>query len=160
MKKPPWHAIPEEMEKWVNEKLNAGYADEGGSHVEFMWIMDDDARRIYAAEHGDIEPLKQKYPHLAPYLCLPKRKRGVRFFKPEHPWWQYDNPFLALGHALQAEDKVQCALDDVKRIRAIWRKEYGRYNRSDLISAEQIAANRWGVDVEDIFTAQRHPKKP
>jgi hypothetical protein len=163
MKKlPDWDAKPDDMEKWVIEQLNAlPYGDEGGpaSEVEFTWMNDDDARRIAAAEHGDIEPLREKYPHLAPYLFTPKRKRGARFFRPDDPWWRDDNPFLAYGRAITVSP-VQCAVDDVRRIRALWRKAYSRFKRaSSLISAEEIAANRWGVNVEEIFAAQKKHKK-
>jgi hypothetical protein len=80
-------------------------------------------------------PLKKHYPELAPFLRLPKRKRGG-----------YQRP--------KGDYELRSAAADVKAIRALWQREYGRKNRhpDDGPSAEQIAADRWGIDdVEDVI---------
>jgi hypothetical protein len=54
--------------------------------------------------------------------------------------------------------RVVRAVADVERIFDLWRKEYeGRKNRRRLITAEQIAAKRNGIQVKDIKNYKSHP---
>jgi hypothetical protein len=129
------------MIAWVNdelfqldvEKMRKDLSGEnalaGDSYMD--WLIDQ-------AEHGDIEPLRRHFPRLAPYLHLPKRKRGQRFLRDQ------SNP-------------VRGAVNDVTRIRAIWKKHFGRKTRpkTDLVSAEQIAADRWEVDVDTVINRMK-----
>ena len=84
---PPLKARPTErdkknMEAWVNRKLDA--IDDALTEVYWASMGDvaareqrdkafeeftaSDAAEIHAAEHGDIEPLRAKYPRLARFL--------------------------------------------------------------------------------------------
>ncbi len=82
----------------------------------------------------DIEPLRKRYPHLAELLHLPPRIKGQRKKRVAE---NYD-----LDHAVE----------DVKRIRAIWKVKFGRSQRRGLWSAEEIAARRWTrPDPDDTF---------
>jgi hypothetical protein len=93
---------------------------------------------IDQAEHGNIEPLRRHYPHLADYLHLPKRKRGYRF----HP-----KPLV---------DFVQTAANDVPRIHALWAKHYKKKKRRrGQMSAEEFAALLWDVDVNDVRNVRK-----
>jgi hypothetical protein len=98
---------------------------------------------IEHAEHGNIEPLRQRLPDLAKFLHLPKRGRGKRF-----PKMRDEN------------DRVQRAAYDVRTIRDLWEKHYGKKRRckNDGPSAEEIAADRYEVDVEDVI--KRLKKSP
>ena len=73
-------------------------------------------------------------PYLARFIQRPKLKRGQRYSKdPEN-------------------DRVGKAVYDVKLIRALWLQCYRKTRRSkdDLVTAEQIAADRNGVDVNTV----------
>ena len=50
------------------------------------------------------------------------------------------------------------ALADVKRIRQIWKRHYGRQNRTIEPTAIEIAARRWGIKDETLinFKKNRH----
>jgi hypothetical protein len=98
------------------------------------------------ARHGNIGPLREfirkRDPKLAEFINLPKRKKGVRFPKDK------------------SSDKVDLAVADVGRIRSLWKKHFGRLKRpkNDPLAAEQIAADWWDVEVEDVI--ERIRKKP
>ena len=62
------------------------------------------------AEGGNIEPLREMHPSHAQFINLPKLKRGEHF----------------LTYAVW----LQQALEDVPRIRAIWKEHYGKTNRA------------------------------
>jgi hypothetical protein len=126
-KLPPWSGDNDWMERWVNEQLDERFGKP--QPLDPGW-GEPDGFEIEAAEHGDIEPLKKKYPHLAPYLRLPKRARGKRFKR-------------------AADIREEQAATDVWLIRDLWQEKYGRKNRSmhqGEITAEEIAARRWGVE--------------
>lgn len=90
------------------------------------------------AKRGNIEPLRDVYPDLVPFLHPPKRRRGQRFPKAK--------PY-----------RLQCAVADVSRIRDLWRRHFGRVKRRhDELSAEEIAAERHKVDVEKVRTVLAH----
>ena len=117
-----------DQESWTPEK------DE-----EFLEWVTSDGFAIRAAEDGDIEPLRKKYPHLARYLQLPKRSgKGDRFPRPR-PMSDY-------------QERTLLAASDVGRIRRFWKEAYGKKNRPHgQIGAEEIAANRWNVSVDDVI---------
>lgn len=156
--KPPWRARNErereQMRAWVKRELNRL-----PDPLE-LWLASDeykaglDARskqydawlnnlgpQIESAEAGNIEPLRAALPHLAKFIHLPKRRQGERSFP-------------KFKDAL----RVSAACDDVDRIRALWKQHYGRKNRhaEDGPSAEEIAADRWEVDVEAVIRSRAH----
>ncbi len=113
-----------------------------------------EAQAINAAEHGNIEPLRELYPKLVRFLFRPKRPNKSPFPK---------------NRPLVFADRVSNAADDVRRIRAIWKLHYGKKNQPGL--AEEIAAERWTdkdkkgkmaverVSEDDVAERLRHMKK-
>jgi len=101
-----------------------------------------DWRAIDDAKHGNIQPLRRNYPHLAAYLHLPKRKRGQRFHR---------QPLI---------DFVQVAANHVPRIYALWAKHYKKKKRSrDQMSAEDFAALLWNVEVNDVRNVRKQRRR-
>src|SRR5262245_53805288 len=67
---------------FIDDRVYAAYVDAVERHRsgnEFFRQRPDlapVAKALVAADRGDIEPVRAHYPHLAPYLHLPPRKRG------------------------------------------------------------------------------------
>lgn len=151
LERPQWHARSEQMSAWVNQELDRippEYLE------DFRSLTDEDVARAYdllntwkeetlhdeteaAEKNGDIEPLRRKLPHLAKFLQLPKQLPGVRRTRLEK---------------LRRDTAVMGAINDAKRIRALWKLHYNKKNRRvGDVTAEEIAAARWGIDVEDVI---------
>jgi hypothetical protein len=124
--RPKWEAHDAreriEMVQWTHLKLNEWQAAEASGKKrtapEYRAWLEADGPEIYYAEHGNIEPLRKKYSRLAPFLIAPKKlKKEPR------------------------TDAITTAVAAVKKIREIWRAEYGLVNRPDgQVSAIEIAA--------------------
>ena len=128
------------MRAWVNQELNLEAlrhrpTDEEAERAR-AWFDAPLAMEIAAAEQdGDIDQLRRALPHLAKFLQLPKQPDGVRRPKVD-----------------EHSEVVLMAANDVPRIRALWQEHYNKKNRkAGDVTAEEIAAERWGVDVEDVF---------
>jgi hypothetical protein len=109
---------------------------EGGSNNTgsvTLWLA------MLAAQHDNMQPLKALHPDLAPYLH--ERKRGPGEY-PRHrrPW------------------ALQQAMDDVGRIRALWKARYGRWKRKDDLAIE-IAAERWKIEQEELHNAMKQTSR-
>jgi hypothetical protein len=156
--KPPWSARSElereQMRTWVNRELNRlpDELERWRASDEYKTGLDERSKRydawladhgpeIESAEAGNIEPLRAALPHLAKFLHPPKRRQGERSFP-----------------KFKDTLRVSAACDDVDRIRALWKQHYGRKNRhaEDGPSAEEIAAERWEVDVEAVIRGRAH----
>jgi hypothetical protein len=104
------------------------------------------------AERGNLEPLREKAielfgtPLVARFINLPKLSGRGRHWRPR--------PEKKISHA-------HWAALDVRRIRALWVKHHGKKNRiGQQPTAEQIAAERWDLTVEQIHRASRKlPKR-
>lgn len=139
---PNWHDN-EAMKAWLNTMLDA--------IEDVIWFEVCLAPLSYHDEHcvtcalkeakqGNIKPLRNAYPHLAPFLHPPKRRRGQRLPKAKP---------RALAHAVT----------DVSSIRDLWRRHFRRVKRRrGELSAEEIAAERWKVDVDAVLSAVEHRK--
>jgi hypothetical protein len=90
--------------------------------------------QLRAFEHGDVEPLRRALPGIAKAINLPRRADRSKWPKPRR------------------QDCIDGAARDVRRIRALWKKHYGHVQRprGDDLRAEQIAADLWGVTIDDI----------
>jgi hypothetical protein len=125
---------------WVNDQLSALDAAEHLRNVRGERSADERlASCIAQADRGNIEPLRKLFPQIpVRFIRLPARKRPSR-----HRRW----------------DPVGGAVKDVARIRALWKKNFGRVNRArgDLVSAEQIAADRWEVHIDTLINRQKSP---
>jgi hypothetical protein len=164
MKLPPWDAPAAVMTAWVNERLDDmdeeifEKLDQEMSEKHRQGSLDD---LIRIAEHGEIDPLREELSVLLPtlaksptqarefeyivehFLHLPKRKRGQRRYR-----------------LMKEEDHVGNAINDIKRIYALWRKYHGKRNRTNgLVGAETIAAERHGVTVDQINNRLKHRTK-
>lgn len=135
IKKPLWFGSNEQMVQWTCQELDKALDElhsEPCDDVSYADWLERYGPEIEAAEHGDIEPLRKRLPHLAGFLVAPpprKRKRPQRI------------------------DAVTTAVWAVKRIPEIWRKEYkGRKNRAKgQVGAVEIAALWMDVSVKDIL---------
>jgi hypothetical protein len=138
------------MTAWVEEHLKVRLAkqlnalaqkleDQGGVVIDReTWLAKFHPTTLTdmldAAATGDLEPLRAKYPELAPYLHPRKRGRGERGF--------------------QRDWVVEAAVDDVFFIRELWARQFGRFKRGRDTppSAEEIAAHFWNIDVRKIVS--------
>ena len=152
-KLPPWIARNTRdqrlMAAWLDAKLDKIFDDE----MEKKWdqaardprnqdsLMLENFWPISEARHGNIEPLRRRLskinPSFADYVNLPRRRRGQRYPKREDP--------NTIG-------PLAAAAEDIPRIRAIWREHYRKRNRpKGQATAEQLAADRWDVEFEDLI---------
>jgi hypothetical protein len=170
---PPWIAHNprdrERMRTLVNAKLDEAIAIEDrkfaadiakASHLlsERLGRLDDDekARRkdrglakerkwqeewaLQQAEQRNLEPLRKQYPRLARFINLPRLKPGEHFKK--KPPTDHLTPHCRLKEALF----------ELPRVRALWKKHYGKTNRpKGQLTAEEIVAERWDLDEEEVY---------
>ena len=93
------------------------------------------------AEQGNLEPLRKQYPELVQFLNRPRRKRGQRF-KKKPP----------TDHLRALHCRLEEARSELPRIRAFWKKHYGKTNRpKGQLTAEEIVAERWDLDEEEVY---------
>lgn len=132
---PPWRAGADEtkrrqMEAWVNQKLDEITKPSGDEWLRLLKNPEDVALQF--AEGGDVEPLRKMFPKHARFINLPKLKRGEHFKDATEVW-------------------LQRALEDVPRIRDIWREYFGKTNRPrGELTAEEIAARRWHLSSDEV----------
>jgi hypothetical protein len=102
-------------------------------------------REQRAAEEGDIETLRALHPKHAAFINPIKPKRKQPF--DDHDW-----------QGLSPEDRLTEALHDLKRrIPALWKEAFGYRNRPNgSLTAEEIAAARWGLDEKDVRKRRVH----
>lgn len=165
-KPPPWEAKNsrerEWMERWVNARLNELDSEKldrlekrlnatNASAPEWSIIkaqMDEHVlkKALETAECGDMALLRNLYPRLARFINRPRLdKPGDHFLRdPE-----------------QLAPSLKWAIEDVDRIKTIWKQYYGKQNRRDgQLSALEIAANRHGVKLNDVERERNKlPKK-
>jgi hypothetical protein len=162
--KPPWDAPRPVMEKWVNEQLDAKGLEFFKTTVCAEIAEDDEQGRLddeisFAEIAGDIQPLRERLLELLPALAkTPAQARGLKYVAENF----VHLPKRARGHRYQKlDDPVGAAVEDCKRIRALWQKHYGKRNRGNsLVSAETIAAKRRKITVDKIIERRKHPVKP
>jgi hypothetical protein len=96
---------------------------------------------IYAAEHGDIEPLRRRHPLIAEFINLPPKSVGQHFLKFS---WARRN---------------QAVVQDVKLARVLLKKYCKDHHlrKGDVPTAVQIAADRWEVDENEIVNWEKNP---
>jgi len=154
-KLPPWtgnQRKQECMERWINAKLDElneedlerlerelAHANRNAPEWSTIKAGIEEIKLVKALEKAarkDLGPLRELYPRLARYINLPKlEKKGAHFKKdPE-----------------QLSISLINAVEDVDRIKAIWKQHYGKQNRPrGQLSALEIAAERHGVELGDI----------
>jgi hypothetical protein len=98
---------------------------------------------LVEAEWGNVEPLRLLHPEIAELIQPPRRARG----RP-HRW---DVDLVRLMERLRLRE----AIDDVYRIRGIWKRRLGKWKRadSDAVTAVAIAADRHGLNQKDVHEA-------
>ena len=148
---------PDRLETWTLQQLEAldmehdWFLDEvderrdwslitTSAHTQRAWRLD---RAKAAARQGKLNPLRRLYPEIAEFIHAPRRKRG------EH------RMVVDCGCT---HERLQLALDDVKRIRRLWRAHFGRVYRSAAPTALSIAARRHGLTETQLtsFRSNRH----
>jgi hypothetical protein len=152
------------MEAWVNRKLDEiddaltevywasmGDAAAGEQRKKaFEEFIESDTAEIHAAEHGDIEPLRAKYPQLARFLHLPKRSGKGDRFPPRKDFIapKYEMPD---GEVVDGQN-LTFACWDVPVIRELWKTHYEKVRLRGYHAPEEIAARRHNVDdAEHVF---------
>ena len=112
-------------------------------HLDWLTELNKDRPEIEAAERGDIEPLRKKFPHLAKFLHLPP-----------HPKHKRKTNYLPI-------ERARRAVEDIPRVTALWEKFYKKKVRRFEPSTVEIVANLWGVEVKDVRQVlnQRKGKK-
>jgi hypothetical protein len=146
---PPWEPLNERdrrhMIAWVNYHLDA-LLEEG-----VAVLCSEETVRAYEAycdiERSRLEETQRvlNRPDLTlaqlESLVRPKRGRGRPKMSP-----------------VDRLTPVGMASQEVPRIRALWKKHYGRQNRKLSPTAEEIAAERWEVDVEVLLSSRRRDR--
>jgi hypothetical protein len=152
-KLPQWECRTASEEKamtdWVNAELNRIKIDsenfvrygESRLTLDERYVLE---RAIEEADRGNIESLRRLHPHLARFLQPPELGVGEKY--------QKDN----------SNDLVNKAVGDVQTIRLLWRRyfpDHKRRPKGDLVKAEQIAADRHGVDVKAVESKLKNPHR-
>lgn len=162
---PPWVGDDAAMLRWLDDQLDVLLSEAGAKRrlqrklplsieeQQALFPEQSDEGSIGAAERGDIRPLRRRYPQVARFLHLPKRKRGQRYLEADKTkkW----NKVLNDPH----DARLALAVMDVRHIRTIWQKHFqGKKNRSAHAgekSAEWFAAERWGLTEDEIAAAMK-----
>jgi hypothetical protein len=163
---PPWEARSDRdrqaMIDWCIAELDAldGYID--------GLIYDDDAKKDWTvypkvpdgqrlesaklhARRGNLGPLRKLFPAIAEFIREPERVRGQRR---SYVVGSVQDVFRR--HV--RHEAEQRAVDSVRQLRAIiWPRHYGRKKRRDAL-AEEIAAARCGLTVEQVRRAMKTRK--
>ena len=140
------------MTDWANAELNRIKIDsenfvrygESRLTLDERYVLE---QAIEEADRGNIESLQRLHPHLARFLRPPALGVGKKYHK--------DN----------SNDLVNKAVADVETIHLLWRHyfpDHKRRPKGDLVKAEQIAADRHGVDIKVVESKlkNRHRNSP
>jgi hypothetical protein len=96
---------------------------------------------LQEAEQGNLEPLRKQYPGLAWFINLPRLSKPGKHFKKKPP-----------TDRLTPHDRLKEALFELPRVRAFWKKHYGKTNRPQgQLTAEEIVAERWDLTEKEIY---------
>jgi hypothetical protein len=175
-KPPPYDAPSEVMTKWVLDLL---YAEDLDTGLEILLTKivpeieqeDEEGSLDYlieiAEEYGDIGPMREILSDLLPALAkTPTQARGLKYIV-EHFLHLTSRGPNRRGHSfkqLLGKDHVADALEDAKRITALWQQTYGKSRRGrGLVTADEIAAERYerhGVTVAKMNTRRGNKRKP
>jgi hypothetical protein len=101
----------------------------GREYFELRWAIE-------AARLGEIEPLRQRYPHIAEFIHLPRTGRRGKY-----PRRRGQTP------------TIDFLVEDAAFIKRFWREVYGRKNRKrdENLSAEMIVAEYYvGMGYSDV----------
>jgi hypothetical protein len=96
-----------------------------------------------AARHEDMKPLRKLYPEIAEFINPPTREPSKHRRKVD---WRFINY------------RTRRAIDDVYRIRHIWKRHYKKWKRpdNDPVSAAAIAADRHRLTKAAVLYAMNH----
>jgi hypothetical protein len=173
--KPPRTGDPKRMRAWMNAQLDAVHAEIDAAFDKEIAEAASLVVKAYAHPHSDKEQRKRKLTigrrvlakdrkyseALALEEAESKNLEPLRRLHPDHARFINRPPLAkrsdhfkkAINHdLLTPEDRLQEALAELPRIRAIWKKHYpGRSNsRSGELTAAKIAAERWGLTEDDV----------
>jgi hypothetical protein len=159
---PPWEARSDAqrraMTEWSIAQLDAldaaldALSDDDAKDWTFppevLWRERFEAAK-QAARRGNLGPLRKLFPELAEFIHEPKRVRGQR------------RPYVGVRDVFRRHARrevEQRAVDSVHQLRSIiWPRYYGRKKRRDAL-AEEVAATRCGLTVEQMRRAMKTRK--
>ncbi|WP_377828813.1 hypothetical protein ACFKHW_37730 [Bradyrhizobium lupini] len=128
---------------WEMTELRGSKLDD--AYEEFLEVAFDaegsEHLAVLAAEHKDLGPLRRMFPGHARFINLPTLSG------PRDRWKTYDS-----FDVHDPRFRLQIALKELPHIRSVWKEYYGRSNRreSDDLRPENILAERWGLDIDEI----------
>jgi hypothetical protein len=124
----------------LSELLGRLDGDEKARRKDRGLAKEQEESALQEAEQGNVEPLRKQHPSLARFINRPRLKRG-KHFKKKPP-----------TDRLTPHDRLKEALFELPRVRAFWKKHYGKTNRPQgQLTAEEIVAERWGLAEEEIY---------
>jgi hypothetical protein len=154
------------MTDWVNAELDRLFINPGSGKLrdildEYKWAPDGEAtdweitwmaveRAVRRADNtGNLEPLRKDLLHLtghdlSRFLKRPAKQRGEKFSKDVR------------------NDRAKKAASQTLFIKELWRREYPGHHRrpkGDLVRAEDIAAKRNGITVEQVLSKLKNPRR-
>jgi hypothetical protein len=134
----------------LDAAFNDAHADDANKDwtpsPEVLWRGHLEAAKQHA-RCGNLGPLRKLFPDIAEFIHEPKRVRGQR-----RPRRYVEDVFLRYARRM-AEQR---AVESVRQLRGIiWPRHYGRVKRRDGPSAEEIAAIRCGLTVDEVRRAMK-----
>jgi hypothetical protein len=108
------------------------------------------------AHKGNLAPLRKLLVEItgdnevSKFIHEPKRKRGQRRPKMPPPWKAFED----------LDERLQQAVEDVKRIRRIWREQFHKTYRSVEPTADAIAARRHGLTERELDNYRKCRHRP
>ena len=135
---PPWPGDDEAMLRWLNEKLD----DQQEVEFHARQGKGPSAEEFIRA----VNPAAYWRTKLPPDVIIQNRKRGRG--KHERRFGDY-------------EQRLRFAVDDVKRIRVLWKEHYGTCHRGKRVTKVWwFAARRWEVEEKRVMDRVEHPSGP
>ena len=129
---PDWAGDDEAMCRWCFAMLEKQLEAKDDHDKEWVRANRSYVQAWVAFQQGNPAPMRELHPHLAEIINLPKKQRGQ--------------------HMRSEAQTKEFVLDLVKRVKALWRKHYGRRKRGrdDGITANGIVASFMNIDEEQV----------
>jgi hypothetical protein len=129
---------------FLNERLGRLDDDEKGRRKDRGLAKERKWQEEWAlqeAEQGNLEPLRKQHSGLARFINRPRLEKPGKHFKKKPP-----------TDPLTPHCRLKEALFELPRVRAFWKKHYGKTNRpKGQLTAEEIVAERWDLDEEEVY---------
>jgi hypothetical protein len=122
----------EDMRRWLSDRiaqqLDAMMPTAAAvAHMTEAWLREwNEKYRIQQARSGNPEPLRRLYPQFSDCIHSPPLKQGCKYPPPPPKF-----------------DTARVAADFARRIRVLWRKQYGKMHREE----SEMSAEAFAVDI-------------